>query len=88
MASIGTGTMTIEFSPQARRQLDRLTKAIESLAKSQKGDIVFNNHIEDTVDREVYRDAVTGEYVTRAYAEAHPDTTVKETEKSRVIPHE
>lgn len=27
----------------------------------------------------VYRDAVTGEYVTREYAEAHPDTTVSET---------
>ncbi len=25
-----------------------------------------------------YRDAITGEYVTRAYAEAHPSTTVKE----------
>jgi hypothetical protein len=27
----------------------------------------------------VYRDARTGEYVTKAYALAHPDTTVSET---------
>lgn len=27
-----------------------------------------------------YRDAITGEYVTEAYALEHPDTTVKETE--------
>ncbi len=25
-----------------------------------------------------YRDAVTGEYVTKEYADAHPDTTVAE----------
>lgn len=25
-----------------------------------------------------YRDAVTGEYVTKAYAKEHPDTTVSE----------
>lgn len=27
----------------------------------------------------VYRDAVTGEYVTAEYAAEHPDTTVSET---------
>jgi hypothetical protein len=26
----------------------------------------------------VYRDAVTGRYVSKEYAEAHPDTTVSE----------
>lgn len=30
-------------------------------------------------DRKVYRDAVTGEYVTAEYAAEHPDTTVSET---------
>lgn len=34
-------------------------------------------------DRKVYRDAVTGEYVTEEYAAEHPDTTVSET----VVPH-
>lgn len=29
-----------------------------------------------------YRDADTGEYVTKKYAEKHPKTTVKETDKS------
>lgn len=30
------------------------------------------------VERKVYRDAVTGEYVSADYAEANPDTTVSE----------
>ncbi len=29
--------------------------------------------------RYVYRSAITGKVVTRAYAEAHPDTTERET---------
>lgn len=29
-----------------------------------------------------YRDARTGRYVSRAYAEKHPDTTVRETVKA------
>lgn len=31
-----------------------------------------------TKHRYRYRDAKTGRYVTREYAEAHPDTTVRE----------
>ena len=30
-----------------------------------------------------YRDAVTGKYVTREYAEAHPETTVREAIKEK-----
>lgn len=30
-----------------------------------------------------YRDAGSGEYVTRAYAEEHPDTTVSETDQEQ-----
>ncbi len=33
--------------------------------------------------QERYRSASTGEYVSRKYAEAHPDTTVKETDVRR-----
>ena len=32
--------------------------------------------------RYVYRDAKTGKFVTREYAEAHPDTTVREEVKA------
>ena len=30
-----------------------------------------------------YRDAKSGEYVTKKYAEKHPKTTVKETDKKK-----
>lgn len=30
-----------------------------------------------------HRDAKTGEYVTKQYADRHPATTVKETDKSK-----
>jgi hypothetical protein len=30
-----------------------------------------------------YRDAKTGEYVTKRYAEHHPSTTVKETDRKK-----
>jgi len=30
-----------------------------------------------------YRDAGTGEYVTKRYADKHPKTTVKETDKKK-----
>ena len=35
----------------------------------------------DPEQQVVYRDAKSGNFVTREYAEAHPDTTVKETNK-------
>lgn len=28
-----------------------------------------------------WRSAITGRYVTKAYAEQHPDTTIRETDK-------
>lgn len=41
----------------------------------------FQTHhsAEAVMRRKVYRDAVTGEYCSREYALAHPDTTVSET---------
>jgi hypothetical protein len=36
---------------------------------------------EKTVEH--YRDAETGKYVTEEYAEKHPKTTVKETDKAK-----
>ena len=30
-----------------------------------------------------YRSAITGKYVTKKYGKAHPNTTVKETEKKK-----
>lgn len=30
-------------------------------------------------ERVVYRSAITGRFVTKAYAEANPDTTIKQT---------
>ena len=35
---------------------------------------------------EKHRDAETGEYVTKKYADKHPKTTVKETDKITVKP--
>lgn len=34
-----------------------------------------------TKDQTHYRDAGTGQYVTKQYADKHPKTTVKETDK-------
>jgi len=32
-------------------------------------------------ERHVYRSAITGKFVSKAYAEAHPDTTIRQTVK-------
>jgi hypothetical protein len=37
-------------------------------------------------EQTVYRDAVTGEFVDKEYAEANPDTTVRETVKDEYVP--
>lgn len=58
----------IELSSQDRRRIDRLTKAIESLAEGHKPRIVIHNH----------RSAETGEFVSEEEADENPSTTVRE----------
>lgn len=79
MAGIGN-PVNISFGDQDRRRIDRLTKAIERLAKVKEHPPVVNaSNVGTPRKADVYRDAGTGEYVTKSWAESHPGTTVKET---------
>lgn len=71
--------VVIEFSVVDRRRIDRLTKALEAIGKSREVTITHNYQQGIRSAAEVYRDAVSGNYVTKEYAEENPDTTVKET---------
>jgi hypothetical protein len=37
-------------------------------------------------ERHVYRSALTGRFVSKAYAEAHPDTTIRQTVRDEARP--
>lgn len=73
----------VNLSPQDRRRIDRITKAVEALVKQGKSTTWTNNP--DAATTDIYRDAVSGNFVTKEYAMENPNTTVKESVRATQI---